>query len=29
VRRHGGELVLADSEPSAGAAFVVRLPIPA
>lgn len=29
VRRHGGELVLADSEPGAGAAFVVRLPIPA
>jgi signal transduction histidine kinase len=29
VRRHGGELVLADSEPGAGATFVVRLPIPA
>jgi signal transduction histidine kinase len=29
VRRHGGELVLADGEPGAGAAFVVRLPIPA
>jgi signal transduction histidine kinase len=29
VRRHRGELVLADSEPGAGATFVVCLPIPA